>query len=95
MTKKGWIVLCIIEAIIIGLLVGYILRPKPIVEPDIKEIVRDSIIRDSIFIEIEKIKTKVIYVEKQFKKDSHTIMSTPDSLLFSNFSKYVNDYNNK
>lgn len=95
MTKKSWIVLCIIEAIIIGLLVGFILRPKPIVEPDIKEIVRDSIIRDSIFIEIEKIKTKVVYVEKQFKKDSNVIMSTPDSLLFSAFSEYVNDYYNK
>lgn len=97
MTKKTWIAICIIEALIIGFLVGFILRPKDPVKPDvvIEEIVRDSIIRDSIFIEVEKIKTRIVYVEKQFEKDSTDIMSAPDSVLFDSFSKYINDYNNK
>ena len=97
MSKKAWIALCVLEALIIGFLIGLQLKPQTPVKPDvvIKEIVRDSIIRDSIFIEIEKIKREIVYVEKQHTKDSTDIMSASDSVLLNSFSKYIDDYNNK
>lgn len=97
MSKKAWIALCVLEALIIGFLIGLHLKPKTPLNPDvvIKEIVRDSIIRDSIFIEIEKIKREIVYVEKQYTKDSTDIMSASDSMLLNSFSKYIDDYNNK
>ena len=63
MTKNHWLVLLAITCLLEALVIGYLLseRNKPIPpQPNIpvKEIVRDSIIRDSIFIEIEKIKTR-------------------------------------
>ena len=99
MTKNHWLVLlattCLLEALVIGYLLN---KPTPPVNPPdviIKEIVRDSLIRDSIFIEIEKIKREIVYVEKQYTKDSSDIMSANDSVLFGKFSRYIEDYNNK
>jgi hypothetical protein len=95
-SKKFLIILCILEALVIGYLLSE--RSKPIPpQPDIpvKEIVRDSIIRDSIFIEIEKIKKEYIYINDQYKKDSIDIMSANDSVLFDSFSRYIEDFNNK
>ena len=94
--KKFLIILCILEALVIGYLLSE--RNKPILpQPNIpvKEIVRDSIIRDSIFIEIEKIKKEYIYINDQYKKDSIDIMSANDSVLFDSFSRYIEDFNNK
>lgn len=87
-------IICLIEALIIG----YLLYPKqPVVPPDVPtiEIVRDSLIRDSIFIEIEKIKTEFIYVYQDFTQDSSDIMSASDSVLLSKFAGYIENYNNK
>lgn len=96
MSNKNLIIICLIEAFIIISLLLAITKPT-VTSPDviIKEVVRDSIIRDSIYIEIEKINEKIIYVEKQFTKDSNNIMSANDSTLFSTFSRYIEDYNNK
>lgn len=96
MSNKGWIITCIVEALIIISLLLAITKPT-VTSPDVivKEVVRDSIIRDSIYIEIEKINEKIVYVEKQFTKDSSDIMSANDSTLFSTFSRYIEDYNNK
>ena len=100
MTKNHWLVLlaitCLLEALVIGLLLNE--RNKvPVTRPDviIEEIVRDSIIRDSIFIEIEKVRREIVYVEKEFTEDSTRIMSANDSTLYSEFSRYIEDYNNK
>lgn len=97
MSKKAWIALCVLEALIIGFLIGLHLKPQTPLNSDvvIQEIVRDSIIRDSIFIEIEKIKQEIVYVEKQHTKDSTDVMSASDSVLLNSFSKYIDDYNNK
>lgn len=99
MTKNHWLVLLAITCLLEALVIGYLLnKPTPPVNsPDviIKEIVRDSLIRDSIFIEIEKIKREIVYVEKEFTKDSTRVMSASDSILYSKFSRYIEDYNNK
>lgn len=96
MSNKHWVIICIVETLIIISLLLAITKPT-VTSPDVvtKEIVRDSIIRDSIYIEVEKINEKIVYVEKQFTKDSGDIMSANDSTLFSTFSRYIEDYNNK
>lgn len=94
--KKFLIILCILEALVIGyLLSGRNEQIPPTQDIPVKEIVRDSIIRDSIFIEIEKIKKEYIYINEQYKKDSIDIMSANDSVLLDSFSRYIEDFNNK
>lgn len=90
--NKFLIILCIIEGIIIGYLLYNI--PK---EPEIitVETVRDSIIRDSVFIEIEKIKEKAIIIKQNYEEDTIDIMSANDSVLYESFSRYIEDYNNQ
>lgn len=99
MTKNHWLVLLAITCLLEALVIGYLLNKStpPVNPPDviIKEIVRDSLIRDSIFIEIEKVKREIVYVEKEFTEDSTRIMSANDSTLYSEFSRYIEDYNNK
>lgn len=89
-------IICILEAFVIGVLINRELR-IPEITPDVPivEIVRDSIIRDSIFIEIEKIQREIVYVREEYKKDSTNIMSASDSVLLGSFSRYIEDYNNK
>lgn len=95
-TKNILLVICFVELLVIGFLL-YNRKTTLIDNPDVPviEIVRDSIIRDSIFIEIEKIKHEIVYVKEQFKQDSINIMSANDSVLFDSFSRYIDDYNNK
>ena len=95
-TKNILLVVCCIELLVIGYLL-YNRKTTPVDNPDVSivEIIRDSIIRDSIFIEVEKIKREIVYVKEQFTQDSIDIMSANDSVLFDSFSKYINDYNNK
>lgn len=99
MTKNHWLVLLAITCLLEALIIGYLLNKptSPVPQPDIiiKEIVRDSLIRDSIFIEIEKVRREIVYVEKNFTEDSTNIMSTNDSILLSSFSRYIENYNNK
>lgn len=81
------------------LLIGYLLfgrkthTTQP--EPQIIEVVRDSIIRDSIYIVNESIKTEIKYIKEQYTQDSTDIMSANDSVLFDSFARYIEDYNNK
>ena len=100
MNKGAWLAVCVIIIILEAITIGFLINERnntPVNPPDviIKEIVRDSLIRDSIFIEIEKIKREIVYVEKQYTKDSSDIMSANDSVLFGKFSRYIEDYNNK
>ena len=94
MRERILLIVCVLEALIIGYL---LYRPSPVVVQDVpvKEIVRDSIIRDSIFIINEKIKREIVYVKAQHKQDSLDIMSANDSVLFDSFSRYIEDYNHK
>ena len=94
MRERILLIVCILEALIIGYM---LYRLSPVIVPDVpvKEIVRDSIIRDSVFIVNEKIKREIVYVRGQYKEDSVAIMSANDSVLFDSFSRYIEDYNNK
>ena len=96
MTKKVLLIISVFEALVIGYLLFDKLR-TPVNPPDVPiiEIVRDSLIRDSIFIEIKKIEKQIVYIKEEFEQDSTNIMSANDSMLFSSFSRYIEDYNNK
>lgn len=85
------LVICLFEAITIGYLLS--MRKPP--DPQIIEITKDSIIRDSIFILNEEIKKEIVYVKEQFTEDSINIMSASDSILLSTFTRYIEDYDNK
>jgi hypothetical protein len=100
MNKNKWLALCAIVCLLEAVIIGFLSNEKtttPVSQPDIiiKEIVRDSLIRDSIFIEIEKVRREIVYVEKEFSNDSTDIMSANDSTLLSSFSRYIENYNNK
>lgn len=88
------VLVCLLEAFTIGYLLN---NRTPTIPPDpqIREIVRDSLIRDSIFIVNERIKREIVYVKEQYKKDSVDIMSASDSVLLSKFSAYIEGYNSK
>ena len=88
------VIVCVLEAFVIGLLLSR-KEETPVNPPDVPiiEIVRDSLIRDSIYIEIEKIQTQIVYIKEEYKQDSTDIMSASDSMLFSKFSRYIEDYN--
>ena len=96
MYKKVLLIISILEALVIGYLL-FDRQRTPVNPPDVPviEIVRDSLIRDSIFIEIEKIEKQIVYIKEEFEQDSANIMSADDSMLFSSFSRYIEDYNNK
>jgi hypothetical protein len=88
------VLVCLLEAFTIGYLLN---NRTPTIPPDppVREIVRDSLIRDSIFIVNERIKREIVYVKEQYKKDSVDIMSASDSVLLSKFSAYIEEYNSK
>ena len=88
------VLVCLLEAFTIGYLLDNRAHTIP-PDPQIKEIVRDSLIRDSIFIVNERIKREIVYVKERYKKDSVDIMSASDSVLLSKFSAYIEEYNSK
>lgn len=89
-----WVV-TVLETLIIGYLLFGNKTPIPQPEPVIIEVVRDSIIRDSIYIVNESIKTEIKYIKEQYTQDSVDIMSANDSVLFDSFARYIEDYNNQ
>lgn len=89
-----WIVI-VLETLIIGHLIFGNKTPIPQPEPVVIEVVRDSIIRDSIYIVNESIKTEIKYIKEQYTQDSIDIMSANDSVLFDSFARYIEDYNNQ
>ena len=81
-----------------GLLIIYLLIPKkePTVSPpNVQEIVRDSIIRDSIYIVNDSIVEKIKYIDKEYDEKVSTIMSSSDSINLCFFSEYIDRYNNQ
>ena len=60
--------------------------------PDPEIIIRDSIVRDSIFIINDSIKTEIFYLEQKYDKETSTIMSNSDSVNFEFFTRYLEDY---
>lgn len=93
MNNKILIIICFLELFLIGYLIHN--NRNTYNPPDTKELVRDSIIRDSIYIINDSIKTEIRYIKETYKEDSTVIMSASDSLLFCKFSDYIENYNNK
>lgn len=60
--------------------------------PDPEIIIKDSIVRDSIFIINDSIKTEILYLEQKYDKETSTIMSSSDSVNFEFFTRYLEDY---
>ena len=81
-----------------GLLIIYLLIPKKeaaVSPPIVQEIVRDSIIRDSIYIVNDSIVEKIKYIDKEYDEKVSTIMSSSDSINLCFFSEYIDRYNNQ
>lgn len=75
------------------MVIGYFYRedqkPSP---PNIETIIRDSIIRDSIYIINDSIRTEILYLEQKYDKETTAIMSSSDSVNFEFFTRYLEDY---
>lgn len=87
----------IIKAILyigFGVIIGYYLH-KDDTKIEFKEIIRDSIIRDSIYLANDSIITKIQYIEKQYDEKIDIIYNSNDSVQLQLFTKYINNYNNK
>lgn len=93
MNNKILIIICFLELFIIGYLIND--RKNFYSPPDTEEIKKDSVIRDSIYIINDSIRTEIKYIKEQYKKDSTNIMSANDSVLLDAFTRYIEDYNNK
>lgn len=63
--------------------------------PNVQEIVRDSLIRDSIYIVNDSIVEKIKYIDKEYDEKVYTIMSSSDSINFYFFVEYIKNYNMK
>ena len=89
-----WLIV-VLETVLIGYLLFGIKTPTIQPEPQIIEVVRDSIVRDSIYIVNESIRTEIKYIKEQYTQDSTDIISANDSVLFDAFTRYIEDYNNQ
>ena len=78
----------------IGIIIGYTCHDEktPVVPPNVEEFTNDSILRDSIYIINDSIRTEIVYLEQKYDKETTAIMSNSDSLNLVFFTKYLNDY---
>ena len=80
-------------AFLFGIVIGYFFREEPkIPPPDVEIITRDSIIRDSIYIINDSIRTEILYLEQKYDKETTAIMSSSDSVNLEFFTRYLEDY---
>lgn len=79
---------------IVGIIVGYTCHDEKstVVLPHSEELTNDSIIRDSIYIINDSIRTEILYLEQKYDKETTAIMSNSDSLNLVFFTEYLNDY---
>lgn len=78
-----------------GLIIIYLSAPKKDTSPIVQEVVRDSIIRDSIYIVNDSIVEKIKYIDKEYDEKVSTIMSSSDSINLCIYAEYINRYNNQ
>ena len=76
------------------MMIGYFYKEdqKPSLPPNIETITRDSIIRDSIYIINDYIRTEILYLEQKYDKETTAIMSSSDSVNLEFFTRYLEDY---
>lgn len=78
-----------------GLIIIYLSAPKKDISPNVQEVVRDSIIRDSIYIVNDSIVEKIKYIDKEYDEKVSTIMSSSDSINLCIYAEYIDRYNNQ
>lgn len=82
-----------------GLLIIYLLVSNKtstnLPNVEIQEVVRDSIVRDSIYIVNDSIVKEIEYIDKKYDEKVSTIMSSSDSVNLCFFSEYIDHYNNQ
>ena len=78
----------------IGIIIGYTCHDDKtsVVPPNMEGLTKDSIIRDSIYIINDSIRTEILYLEQKYDKETTAIMSNSDSVNFVFFTEYLNDY---
>lgn len=78
-----------------GLIIVYLSVHERDNTSNVQEIMRDSIIRDSIYIVNDSIVEKIKYIDKKYDEKVSTIMSSSDSINLCFFSEYIDRYNNQ
>ena len=80
-------------AFLFGIVIGYFFKEDPKISPPNDEsLVKDSIIRDSIYIINDSIRTEILYLEQKYDKETTAIMSSSDSVNLEFFTRYLEDY---
>lgn len=95
---RNWLKPLIINIICFtaGVILGTSIVPKPVVNNGIPNYV-DSLDndRDSIYIVIDSIVERIIYIEKNYEENVSNILSNSDSTNLCYFTEYLEYYNNK
>lgn len=75
-------------------MVGYFYREdqKPSPPFNNESTKKDSIVRDSIYIINDSIRTEILYLEQKYDKETTAIMSSSDSVNLEFFTRYLEDY---
>ena len=81
--------------LVIGIVIGYFIRPKKNIIQPTYVISLDSLYRDSVYFVIDSTEKEIIYLEREHEETISSIMSNSDSLNFCKFTEYINNYNNK
>ena len=98
---RDWLKRLIVNIIsfAIGIIIGTLIVPKPIVNDGIPDFVdslsTDSIYRDSIYIVNDSIVERIIYLEKNYEENVSNILSNSDSTNLRLFTEYIEHYNNQ
>ena len=82
-------------AFIFGIIIGYLFKEEPKIPPppfNNESTKKDSIIRDSIYIINDSIRTEILYLEQKYDKETTAIMSSSDSVNLEFFTRYLEDY---
>ena len=76
------------------MMIGYFYKEdqKPSLPPNIESLTKDSIIRDSIYIINDSIRTEILYLEQKYDKETTAIMSSSESVNLEFFTRYLEDY---
>ena len=75
-------------------MIGYFYKEdqKPSLPHNIEYLTKYSIIRDSIYIINDSIRTEILYLEQKYDKETTAIMSSSDSVNLEFFTRYLEDY---
>lgn len=90
-------IICFILIITLIIVVIFSKHNSVIESPSIvnTEIIKDSLIRDSIKVLNDSIVTKIKYIKIEHEKEVSTIMDNSDSANFKFFTEYIENYNNQ